>query len=131
MDVEEDGVVRRWHAAVNAGNTAAAMRTVTDPVVVSGPRGAGRVPAEEFVAWIERSRISMDARRWHPVGARVTVVEQHATWPEDPEGAEIATCFVTAGERVCAALRYPSAQEALQVASALAEVLALESGLRP
>ena len=80
---------------------------------------------------MERSGISMVARRWHPVGTRVTVVEQHATWPGDAAGADVATCFVTAGQQVCASLRYPSTEEALQVASALAEVLALESDPRP
>ncbi len=121
----------RWHAAVSSGDPGAAVEAVTDPLVVSGPRGAGRIPADEFAAWIGRSGIAMTARRWHPVGERVTVVEQHATWPGDEDGADVATCFVTAGNRVCAALRYSSAEEALQVASALAGVLALESGTSP
>ncbi|MGY1740962.1 MULTISPECIES: hypothetical protein [unclassified Blastococcus] len=118
--------VRRWHAAVGSGDPGAAVTAVTDPVVVSGPRGAGRVAAAEFVGWIERSGVRLEPRAEHAVGERVAVVEQHATWPEDPGGADVATCFVTAGDRVCAALRYPSAEEALRVAGALAEVLALD-----
>lgn len=128
---EMGDAVGRWHAAVAAGDVHAAAASITDPVVVSGPRGVGRIAAAEFAAWTERSGVRLDARRWHVVGDRVTVVEQHATWPEDPDGAAVATCFVTAGDRVCAALRYPSVEEALQVASALAEVLALDSGTRP
>ena len=122
--------MRRWHAALDAGDAEAAVGTVTDPLVVSGPRGAGPIAAAEFAGWMERSGVRLEARAWHAVGTRVTVVEQHATWPGDADGADVATCFVTAGGRVCAALRYPSADEALQVASAVAEVLALESGAR-
>lgn len=49
------------------------------------------------------------------------------TWPQDPQGAEVATCFVTTTGRVSAALRYPSLEQAREVAALLSEVLAAEA----
>ncbi|WP_432510884.1 hypothetical protein [Kineococcus sp. SYSU DK001] len=119
--------LRRWHAVVNTRDTRQAPEVVTDPVLVHGPKGAGRISTAQFADWIEHSAITLTAHTWHPVSERVSVVEQHATWPQDPSGTEVATCFITSAGRVSAALRYPPAREALQLAHLLSEVFAVET----
>lgn len=119
----DETALNNWHAAINQHDLNAAQRSVIDPVVVNGPQGAGRISSSDFAAWIERSGISMRPVSWHPVSERLTVVEQHATWPDDVDGARVATCFLTSRGRVAAALRYPTLREALDMAYVLSEVL--------
>ncbi len=110
-------VITRWHAAVNSGDVTG---VVTDPVLVLGPRGAGPISPAEFAGWVARSGINLVPRAWHPVGDRLMVVEQDATWPGSTAPTRVATVFRTSGDRVSAVLRLPSVQEALDLAASMA-----------
>jgi hypothetical protein len=118
--------VGRWHDAVNAGDLAAARRAVTDPIVVSGPQGAGPITGDGFADWITRSGVELRARSWHPISDRVLVVEQDARWPRDTGWTSVATVFRATGERVSAALRFPDLRAALDFARLYAELAATE-----
>lgn len=117
-----EAAVNRWHEAVNRRSPDAARAAVTDPVVVLGPRGAGRISAEDFVDWIERSGITLTARSWHPVGGRFLVVEQDARWPKDDGPTRVATVFRSSEGRVSAALRLPDLRSALDLALICSEL---------
>jgi hypothetical protein len=108
--------VTRWHDAVNAADVAAARRAVTDPIVVSGPQGAGPITRDGFADWIIRSGVTLRARSWHPISDRLLVVEQDARWPGADEWAPVATVFRATGDRVSAALRFPDLPAALAFA---------------
>lgn len=114
--------MNRWHEAVNRHSPEVARAAVTDPVVVLGPKGAGRISADDFVDWIDRSGIELTARSWHPVGGRFLVVEQDARWPADAGPTRIATVFRATGGRVSAALRLPDLRSALDLALICAEL---------
>jgi hypothetical protein len=111
-----EAVISRWHAAVNSGDVTG---VVTDPVLVLGPRGTGPISPAEFADWVTRSGIHLVPRAWHPVGERLMVVEQDATWPASTAPTRVATVFRTSGDRVSAVLRLPSLQEALNLAATL------------
>lgn len=114
--------VHRWHEAVDRRSAEAARVAVTDPVVVLGPKGAGRISADDFVDWIDRSGITLTARSWHPVGRRYLVVEQDARWPEGEGPTRVATVFRSSEGRVSAALRLPDLRSALDLALICSEL---------
>ncbi|MFI6525781.1 hypothetical protein [Streptomyces uncialis] len=118
--------VDRWHAAVNAHVPARVEATVSDPVVVRGPRGAGPLSPAEFADWAARSGIELVPRSWHPVSDRLMVVEEDATWPGSKEPVRVATVFRSTGDRVSAALRLPDLGSALELASICRETAATE-----
>ncbi|MFD4828624.1 hypothetical protein ACFWPV_02030 [Streptomyces uncialis] len=118
--------VDRWHAAVNAHVPARVEATVSDPVVVMGPRGAGPISPAEFADWAARSGIELVPRSWHPVSDRLMVVEEDATWPGSKEPVRVATVFRSTGDRVSAALRLADLGSALELASICREMAATE-----
>ncbi len=111
-----EAAIVRWHRAVNGRDHATARATVTDPIVVSGPRGAGPISVEEFLTWIDRSGVLLRPVVLHLLSERVIVVEQVATSSTDRASVGLATLFrITAG-RVSAALRFPGVDAALDFA---------------
>ncbi len=121
-----EGAVNRWHDAVNGGGAERAGGSVTDPVVVLGPKGAGPITAVEFGEWVIRSGIRLVARSWHPISDRLMVVEQDAVWPGDRAPVRVATVFRVTGDRVSAALRLPDLRSALELAYICRELAATE-----
>lgn len=124
MDLE--GAINRWHQRVNEGDPAAVAEVVTDPVVVLGPKGAGPITPAGFADWVDRSRIRLVPRSWHPVSERLMVVEEDASWPESAVPTRVATVFRVTGEKVSAALRLPDLQQALELAYICRELAATE-----
>jgi hypothetical protein len=108
--------INEWHASVNDGDPERAARAVGDRIVVLGPRGAGAITAGQFSEWVRRSGITLHPRSWHPVGERLMVVEEDATWPGSAAPATVATVFRVAGGKVTAALRLPDLTQALALA---------------
>jgi hypothetical protein len=126
MESSLETAINEWHASVNEGDLHRSARAVGDPIVVLGPRGAGPITPEQFAEWVERSGIKLVPRSWHPVGARLMVVEEDATWPENKTPTRVATVFrVTAG-KVTAALRLPDLKSALELAYICREMAATE-----
>jgi hypothetical protein len=121
-----EAAINRWHEAVNSGDLAAARRVATDPIVVRGPKGAGRITGAEFADWITRSGIEMRPRSYHPVTDRVMVVEQDSRWPQSTGWTRVATVFRATDDRVSAALRFPDLRAALDFAQAYAELAATD-----
>ena len=113
----DETVIRGWHDAVNTGNLDRAREIVSNPLVVTGPRGSGAISANDFAYWVTRSGIRLQPVTWHPVSDGITVVEQDATWPEAPEAVRVATMFRVSHGRVSAALRFPDLEEALAFAT--------------
>lgn len=111
MSIED--VVAGWHTAVNDANLSAAESAVSDPIVVLGPKGAGRISRREFAGWMVRSGIRLRARSFHPVSHNLMVVEQDASWPDNPGPTRVATLFRVTDDRVSAALRFPALRPAL------------------
>ena len=126
MEPALEAAINEWHASVNDGDLERAARAVGDPVVVLGPKGAGPISAEEFAGWVERSGIKLTARSWHPVSARLMVVEEDATWPGSAAPARVATVFRVAGGKVTASLRLPDVASALELAYVCREKAATE-----
>lgn len=126
MDPALETVVNEWHASVNDGDLERAARAVGDPIVVLGPRGAGPITPGQFADWVERSRITLIPRSWHPVSDRLVVVEEDATWPESKTPARVATVFRVAGGKVTACLRLPDVKSALELARICREMAATE-----
>lgn len=124
MDLE--GAINRWHQRVNEGDPAAVAEVVSDPVVVLGPKGAGPITPAGFAEWVDRSRIKLVPRSWHPVSERLMVVEEDASWPESTAPTRVATVFRVTGEKVSAALRLPDLQQALELAYICRELAATE-----
>lgn len=118
--------IDEWHASVNARDLPRAANAVGDPIVVLGPRGAGRITPDQFAEWVRRSGIHLEPRAWHQVGDRLVVVEQDATWPESPEPTRVATVFRVHDGKVTAALRFPDVESALQLAHIHQELAATE-----
>ncbi|WP_433049143.1 nuclear transport factor 2 family protein [Dactylosporangium sp. CS-033363] len=112
--VEE--AINAWHDAVNRRDLDAAQAAVTDPVDVSGPRGAGPIPAADFAGWIIRSGIRLSPLSYHPAGPGAMVVEQDARWNDDGEPARVATLFRVRDGRIALAHRFASLHEALAAA---------------
>lgn len=126
MDSALQAAVEEWHASVNAGSPARAAGAVGGAVVVLGPKGAATITPEQFAEWVERSGITLVPRSWHPVGERLVVVEEDATWPESTAPARVATVFRVAGGKVTAVLRRPDLQSALEPAYVCREMAATE-----
>ncbi|MEV5501732.1 hypothetical protein AB0M50_40690 [Nonomuraea fuscirosea] len=110
MEPAVEAAIGEWHASVNEGDLERAARAVGDAIVVLGPKGAGAITPAQFAAWVERPR------SWHPVGDRLMVVEEDATWPGSPAPARVATVFRVSGGKVTAALRLPDLRQALELA---------------
>src|SRR5689334_2894465 len=127
MDSPAAAAVSRWHEAVNQRDLSMAQRAVTDPIVVSGPRGTGPVTAEQFAQWILNSGIELRPRSQHDISDRVVVVEQEARWPESANWVGVATVFRATGDRVSAALRFPDLATALAFATTYVELAATEA----
>lgn len=113
--------VEAWHDAVNRRDLTAALRTVTDPVEVSGPRGTQAISAAAFADWILASGIHLEPLSAHPTGPDTVIVEQQATWPDHPDpGAaaepptRVATVFRVRDGAVCLVHRFDSLSEALR-----------------
>ncbi|WP_432976478.1 hypothetical protein [Dactylosporangium sp. CA-233914] len=107
-----EDAINAWHDAVNRRDLDAAQAAVTDPVDVSGPRGAGPIPAADFAGWIVRSGITLRPVSWHPVGPDAMVVEQEASW-DGGAAATVATLFRVRSGRVALAHRFGSLHDAL------------------
>ncbi|MDX2974278.1 hypothetical protein PWY87_17050 [Kribbella solani] len=124
MDLEE--AINRWHERVNEGDPQAVQEVVSDPVVVLGPKGAGPITPAGFAEWVERSGIRLVPRSWHPISARLMVVEQDVSWPESAAPTRVATLFRVSGDKVSAALRLPDLRSALELAYICRELAATE-----
>jgi len=116
-----------WHAGVNSGDLERAARTVGNPVVVLGPKGAGPISPTEFAEWVLRSEIRLIPRSWHPISEQLMVVEEDAIWPANPKPTRVATIFRVAGGVVTASLRLPDLRSALDLAYILREMAATEA----
>ncbi|MEU8364037.1 nuclear transport factor 2 family protein [Nonomuraea sp. NPDC048882] len=123
MEPVLEAVIGEWHASVNEGDLERSARAVGDPIVVLGPKGAGAITPAQFAEWVERSGITLRPRSWHPVGERLMVVEQDASWPGSPASTRVATVFRVRGGKVTAALRLPDLRQALELAG-LCEAMA-------
>ncbi|WP_433208503.1 hypothetical protein ACQP00_43375 [Dactylosporangium sp. CS-047395] len=110
-----EDAINAWHDAVNRRDLEAAQAAVTDPVDVSGPRGAGPIPAAAFAGWIIRSGIRLSPISYHPAGPGSMVVEQEASW-DGGEPAQVATLFRVRDGRIALAHRFASLHEALAAA---------------
>jgi hypothetical protein len=126
-----EAAIVTWHEVVNAADLEAARRVVTDPIVVSGPKGAGPISPDGFVDWIARSGIALRARSYHPISTRVFVVEQDALWPKDTAWTRVATMFRVTDTRVSAALRFADVHSALNFAYLYRELAATEAEVLP
>jgi hypothetical protein len=124
MDLE--GAIDRWHERVNSGDLEAVAGVVTDPVVVLGPKGAGPITPTGFAEWVDRSGIRLVPRSWHPIGERLMVVEEDASWPGSSAPTRVATVFRVTGDKVSAALRLPDLRQALELAYICREMAATE-----
>jgi hypothetical protein len=120
-----EDAIAAWHDAVNGRDLAAARAAVTDPVDVAGPRGTRRISAAAFVEWILASGIRLRPLSAHPVDESTVVVEQEATWPDNPDAdaaatrpTNVATLFKVRDGVVNLVHRYDSLHEALRAASA-------------
>jgi hypothetical protein len=116
-------LVNSWHDAINRRDVSAAQALVTDPVEVSGPRGAHTISAQAFADWVAASGIRLRPLSAHPVDGVTMVVEQEATWPDDTgsRGATtpptaVATLFKASGGALSVIRRFESLHEALRAA---------------
>ncbi|MBL8128191.1 MAG: nuclear transport factor 2 family protein [Chloroflexia bacterium] len=119
-----ESIILNWHEAVNSANLERLRDTVSDLVVVTGPKGGGAISADAFMEWVTRSGVRLQPVNWRPVTEGIVVVEQDATWPDAPDPVRVATMFRVRGGRVSAALRFPDLEQALTFATlyaALAE----------
>jgi hypothetical protein len=126
MESSLEAAIDEWHTSVNDGDLERSARAVGDPIVVLGPKGAGPITPAQFAEWVERSRIKLIPRSWHPVSERLMVVEEDATWPESKEATRVATVFRASDGKVTAALRLPDLQSALELAHICREMAASE-----
>ena len=126
MEPSLEAAINEWHTSVNDGDLERSARAVGDPIVVLGPKGAGPITPAQFAEWVERSRINLIPRSWHPVSERLMVVEEDATWPESKEATRVATVFRASDGKVTAALRLPDLASALELAHICREMAASE-----
>ncbi|MGK5557324.1 hypothetical protein ACSNOI_37520 [Actinomadura kijaniata] len=124
MESALEAAINEWHASVNEGDLERSAKAVADPIVVLGPKGAGPITPEQFAEWVERSGIRLVPRSWHPVGERLMVVEEDATWPGSEAPTRVATVFRVTGGKVSAALRLPDLRSALELAFVCREMAA-------
>lgn len=123
---DTEAAIVRWHDAVNKKDLDAAFSTVTNPIVVNGPKGVGPITDEGFVEWMTRSGITLRSVSYHPITDRVIVVEQDAQWPADSKPIRVATLFRVTSDRVSAALRFPELRPALEFAYLYTQLAATE-----
>jgi hypothetical protein len=126
MESALEEAINEWHASVNDGDLKRSANAVSDPIVVLGPKGAGPITPEQFAKWVERSRIRLVPRSWHPISERLMVVEEDATWPENEARTRVATVFRVTSDKVSAALRLPDLKSALELAYICREMAATE-----
>lgn len=126
MESTVEAAINRWHAAVNQGDVTQAAAAVSNPIVVLGPKGAGPITPSAFADWVKRSGIKLIPRSWHPISARLMVVEEDATWPDNQTPTRVATIFRVTGAVVSAALRLPDLRSALDLAYICREMAATE-----
>ena len=126
MESDLEVAINERHASVSDGNLQRSARAVGDPIVVLGPKGAGRITPAQFAEWVERSGIKLIPRSWHPISDRLMVVEEDATWPESKAPTRVATVFRVCGGKVTAALRLPDLKSALELAYICREMAASE-----
>lgn len=126
MESDLEAAINKWHASVNAGDLQRSADAVGDPIVVLGPKGAGPISSEQFAQWVARSGIRLVPRFWHPIGERLMVVEEDATWPESKTPTRVATVFRVSGGKVTASLRLPDLRQALELAYICREMAATE-----
>jgi hypothetical protein len=126
MESALEEAINEWHASVNDGDLKRSANAVGDPIVVLGPKGAGPITPEQFANWVERSRIRLVPRSWHPISERLMVVEEDATWPENEARTRVATVFRVTSDKVSAALRLPDLKSALELAYICREMAATE-----
>src|ERR671912_759899 len=98
----DETIILNWHDAVNTANLERAREVVSDPIVVTGPKGSGAISADDFTEWVTRSGIRLQPVNWHPVAEGIAVVEQDATWPDASDPVRVTTMFRVSGERVSA-----------------------------
>jgi hypothetical protein len=116
-DAMLEELINAWHDAVNRADLAAARALVTDPVEVAGPRGAQRITADAFAAWIVESGIRLRPVSAHPVDADTMVVEQEATWPAATAPTPVATLFRVRDGAITTVLRFDALHDALRAAT--------------
>lgn len=127
-----EAAIGEWHAAVNDGDLPRSASAVGDPIVVLGPKGAGPITPAQFSQWVERSGIRLVPRSWHPISDSLMVVEEDASWPNNPAASptdraqRVATVFRVGGGNVTAALRLPDLRAALDLAYVCSEMAATE-----
>ena len=119
----DETTILSWHDAVNTANLERARAIVSDPVVVTGPKGSGAISADDFTDWVTRSGIRLQPVNWHPVAGGIAVVEQDATWPAALDPVRVATMFRVSRGRVSAALRFPDVEQALAFATLYAALV--------
>ena len=117
-------LINAWHEAVNSRDLAAARALVTDPVDVSGPRGAHTITAEAFTDWIVSSGIRLRPLSAHPVDEDTMVVAQEATWLDNTDAeaaatppASVATLFKVRDGAIGTVRRFDSVDAALRAAA--------------
>jgi hypothetical protein len=118
-----EDLINAWHDAVNGRDLAAARSVVADPVNVSGPRGTRSITAAEFADWILTSGIRLRPVSAHPIDQRTMVVEQEATWPDNPQTGTapaapttVATLFRVHEGAISTVHRFATLHDALQAA---------------
>ncbi|MGW3541237.1 hypothetical protein ACWDNI_11915 [Nocardia niigatensis] len=126
MESTLEEAINEWHDSVNAGDLRRSAQVVGDTIVVLGPKGAGPITPDEFAEWVERSRIRLVPRSWHPISDRLMVVEQDASWPESNAPTRVATIFRASNGKVTASLRLPDLKQALELAYICREMAATE-----
>ncbi len=126
MESDLEAAINDWHESVNTSDLDRCARSVGNPIVVLGPKGAGAISPAEFVKWVKRSRITLRPTSWHPISDQLMVVEQDATWPEAPTPVHVATLFRVKEGKVTAALRLPNLRQALDLAYIYRELAATE-----
>ena len=122
------GVLRDWHAALNAGDVEGLLRLSTEDVEVGGPRGSGR-GADLLRGWAARAGIQLEPLRIYGRDGTF-VVAQSARW-RAADGQlsapqEVASVFRVRDGLVASVLRYDNLSAALQAAG-LSEADALSA----
>lgn len=120
-------VVDEWHRLLDARDLDGLTSLVADEVEIAGPRGNGRVSAEDVRDWVVRSGIRLRPRRTYQRGDAV-VVEQAARWLAPSEGTAadevegqpsteqiVFTAFRVEAGRITRLLRFDALAPALEV----------------
>ena len=110
MEIEQ--VIATWHAAVNARDEATVAQIVSNDVELRGPRGRQQGRAE-VLAWMQRARITLEPREWHPIDAGEIIVEESATWPATDTATLVFTRYCVQGGAITSIDRFATLQDAL------------------